>query len=125
MGTQAIAERIMSLAQPVDLTHLSRYTGGDRAVNGEVLTLFATQSVELLDKLDAALKQNDSKTWRDIAHSLKGGARGIGAFQLADTAAALEDANPAEDRGRAARVLDDLKSHTRAVTLFIDKYLAR
>src|SRR5580704_13177269 len=115
MGAQVRTETTMSLARPVDLTHLSRYTGGDRAVNAEVLTLFATQSVELLGKLDAALTQNDSKTWRDIAHSIKGGARGIGAFPLADSAAELEQANPAEDHGRAAQVLDDLKSRTRAV----------
>ena len=120
-----MAEKIMSLARPVDLTHLSRYTGGDRAGNAEGLSLFATQSVELLDKLDAALTQSDSKAWHDIAHSIKGGARGIGAFPLADTAAELEAANPAEDRARAARALDDLKSHALAVTVFIEAYLAR
>jgi HPt (histidine-containing phosphotransfer) domain-containing protein len=120
-----MAEKIMSLAKPVDLIHLSRYTGGDRAVNAEVLSLFATQSVELLDKLDTALTQSDSKAWHDVAHSIKGGARGIGAFPLADTAAELEMANPAEDQERAARALHDLRSHALAVTVFIEAYIAR
>src|SRR5580698_7660047 len=87
----------MTLPRPVDLEHLARYTGGDARVNAEILTLFANQSTDLLHQLDTALTQNDSKTWRDINHSIKGGARGIGAFQLADTAAAAENADPASD----------------------------
>jgi HPt (histidine-containing phosphotransfer) domain-containing protein len=113
----------MSLPRPVDLAHLSRYTGGDAAVNAEVLMLFSNQSVDLLAKLDAALSESDSKTWRDIMHSIKGGARGIGAFQLADVAAEAETADPASDAPLAARALHDLKSRTLAVTLFIEAYL--
>jgi len=92
-------------------------------VNAEVLTLFSNQSAELLAKLDTALSDSDSKTWRDITHSIKGGARGIGAFQLADMAAEAEAANPAVDSQLAARALHDLKSRTLAVTLFIEAYL--
>lgn len=115
----------MSLPRPVDLAHLSRYTGGDRAVNAEVLTLFSNQSVDLLNQLDVALGASDARTWRDITHSIKGGARGIGAFQLADTAAQAEAADPAVDAKLAARALHDLKSRTLAVTLFIEAYLDR
>lgn len=115
----------MSLPRPVDLEHLARYTGGDAHVNAEILTLFANQSTELLHQLDTALSQNDSKTWRDINHSLKGGARGIGAFQLADKAAEAEGADPARDAAVAARALHDLKSRTLAVTLFIEAYLGK
>jgi len=115
----------MGMPRPVDLEHLSRYTGGDMAVNAEILTLFANQSTDLLQQLDAALTQSDSKTWRDINHSLKGGARGIGAFQLADTAAEAENADPACDSAVAARALHDLKSRTLAVTLFIEAYLGK
>ncbi len=115
----------MSSQRPVDLVHLSRYTGGDRSLNAEVLTLFATQSAELLDKLGAALTQSDAKTWRDITHSLKGGARGIGAFPMADMAAEAEETNPAEDQSGATLALHNLKSRAQAVTLFIDAYLAR
>ena len=115
----------MPLPRPVDLAHLSRYTGGDAGVNAEVLTLFANQSGDLLAKLDAALTTSDARTWRDITHSIKGGARGIGAFDLADTAAQAEEADPAHDATQAARALHDLKSRTLAVTLFIEAYLGR
>src|SRR5271168_2734482 len=119
------AKKNMGMPRPVDLEHLSRYTGGDTRVNAEILTLFANQSTDLLHQLDTALTQSDSKTWRDINHSLKGGARGIGAFQLADTAAEAENKDPAHDAALAARALHDLKSRTLAVTLFIEAYLGR
>jgi HPt (histidine-containing phosphotransfer) domain-containing protein len=113
----------MSLPQPVNLAHLARYTGGDAGIDAEVLTLFADQSVDLLKRLEAALAQSDSKTWRNTAHSIKGAARGIGAFLLADTAAQVEATDPASDAGQAARALHDLKSKTLAVTLFIETHL--
>ena len=112
----------MSAAHPVDLAHLSRYTGGDAGINAEVLTLFAGQSVDLLKQLDDALAQADSKVWRLVTHSLKGGARGIGAFALADAAAAAEPVDPS-DAAQAARALHDVKSRALAVTLFIETYL--
>lgn len=92
-------------------------------MNAEILSLFATQSTDLLGRLDAALASGDAKSWREITHSLKGGARGIGAFQLADTAAAAEDADPAADATAAGKALHDLKSRALAVTLFIESYL--
>jgi HPt (histidine-containing phosphotransfer) domain-containing protein len=115
----------MTLSHPIDLAHLARYTGGDSKVNAEILTLFANQSTDLLNRLDAALHQSDTRAWRDVNHSLKGGARGIGAFQLADKAAEAERADPATDARHAARALHDLKSRTLAVTLFIESYLGR
>ena len=45
----------MTLPRPVDLAHLSRYTGGDARINAEILTLFANQSTDLLNQLGDAL----------------------------------------------------------------------
>jgi HPt (histidine-containing phosphotransfer) domain-containing protein len=109
--------------RPVDLTHLSRYTGGDAGVNAEVLTLFADQTVLLLARLDQALSRRDTKAWREVTHGLKGAARGIGAFALADMVAAAEAADPAADAVQAQRALHDIKSKSLAVTLFIETYL--
>ncbi len=105
----------------VDFAHLSRYTGGDAGVTAEVLKLFTKQAAELLARLDASLAQGNVKTWREVTHSLKGAARAIGAFQLADVAARAEEAEPDE----AACALDDLKAHAHAVALFIETYLDR
>lgn len=73
--------------EPIDDAHLARVTLGDRALEREVLTLFAAQSARLLAALaswppDAAA----------VAHTLAGSARAIGAFAAAEAAAELEQA---------------------------------
>ncbi len=115
----------MSVGRPVDLAHLSRYTGGDASINAEVLTLFTGQTVVLLARLDAALAERNTKAWHDTAHGLKGGARGIGAFALADIAAAAEAFDPAASQEGAADSLRQLKHHAETVRLFIEAYLGR
>jgi HPt (histidine-containing phosphotransfer) domain-containing protein len=110
-------------ARPVDLVHLSRYTGGDPALNAEILQLFAGQAAELMTKLQGVLEARDLKGWKDITHSLKGAARGIGAFAMADAAANAEPALPATDNAAAIRALQDLKLEAEAVQLFIGAYL--
>lgn len=116
---------MMPLAtQPVDLDHLARYTGGDAALNAEVLNLFANQSVELLAKLQAVLDASDAKSWKEITHSLKGAARGIGAFGFADAAANAEPAQPAPGNANAVAALDALKREAEAVHRFIAAYLS-
>jgi HPt (histidine-containing phosphotransfer) domain-containing protein len=112
-------------ARPVDLVHLSRYTGGDAALNAEVLQLFVNQAGELVRRMDSVLQAGDGKTWREVAHSLKGAARGIGAFQMADAAAACEPIDPATDNLGAAGALRALKTDSDAVKVFIDAYLDR
>ncbi|MBV9905684.1 MAG: Hpt domain-containing protein, partial [Alphaproteobacteria bacterium] len=73
----------------VDLEHLARYTGGDRAINAEILRLFDGQATELVARLNSILAARDAKSWKEVTHTLKGAARGIGAFPMADAAAAL------------------------------------
>ena len=69
------------IEQPVDIEHLNRYTGGDCVLNEEILQLFATQCREMMAKLESlAAGEADAKSWRETIHTLKGAARGIGAF---------------------------------------------
>ncbi|TGP26551.1 MULTISPECIES: Hpt domain-containing protein [unclassified Mesorhizobium] len=73
-------------SRPVDMAHLARQTMDDRALEQEVLALFVQQALSVRDKiLDA-----DAKERVLLAHSLKGSARGIGAFAVAECAAAIE-----------------------------------
>lgn len=111
-------------AHPVDLDHLARYTGGDAALNAEVLRLFAGQTGELLNRLKEIAELGDGKAWREITHSLKGAARGIGAFALADMAAEAEPIDPKIDASRAHAALRELSSRAQTVRWFIDAYLA-
>lgn len=109
--------------EPVDLAHLARYTGGERALDAEVLRLFANQSAELMRELQAVIAARDSKRWRHIIHSLKGAARGIGAFPLGDAAAEAEPLDPAIETRKALAAVAALKDRTEAVNAFIAAYL--
>jgi len=80
---------------PIDLIHLRRMTLGDSALEREVLTMFLTQADRLLGEL-AALPSDAVA----LAHTLKGSARALGAFGVADRASALE--NAIRDGGDAA-----------------------
>jgi HPt (histidine-containing phosphotransfer) domain-containing protein len=71
----------------LDLDHLSRMTLGDPEVDQEVLEMFAEQAVRLVAAM-AALPADAGA----LAHKLKGSARGVGAFAVADAAASLETA---------------------------------
>jgi HPt (histidine-containing phosphotransfer) domain-containing protein len=72
---------------PIDIAHLKRMTLGDAGLEREVLAMFAGQAVRLVGAL-AALPGDAA----EIAHTLNGSARAIGAFQVADAAEALEAA---------------------------------
>jgi HPt (histidine-containing phosphotransfer) domain-containing protein len=69
----------------LDLDHLERMTLGERELEREVLRLFAQQSADLLARLEKLPREGAS-----LAHTLKGSARGIGAFAVADAAECLE-----------------------------------
>lgn len=109
--------------EPVDLDHLARYTGGDRALNAEVLQLFVGQAGQLLDQLQAVLDASDHKGWRHITHSIKGAARGIGAFALADMAAEAEPLDLTKDTAAALAAIGTLKLRAEAVHRFVRAYL--
>ncbi len=75
------------LLAPVDLVHLRRFTLGNRALELEVLQMFAEQAPLILDRLQHA---RTDKAWRDAAHTLKGSAGAIGAHAVARAAAEAE-----------------------------------
>ena len=109
--------------RPIDLDHLDRYTGGDRALNAEILALFDGQCRDMMARLEAlASGPGDTKAWRDIAHTLKGAARGIGAFALGDAAAEAEQ-QATSDGPAALAALERLKRESAETAAFIAKIL--
>lgn len=113
-----IAER------PIDLGHLDRYTGGSQALNEEILRLFETQCRELLARLELLAGDSDAKTWHEATHTLKGAARGVGAFALADAVAEAEAADPT-DAAKAQAAVARVRARSEAVRRFIEILLSR
>jgi HPt (histidine-containing phosphotransfer) domain-containing protein len=109
---------------PVDLEHLARYTGGDKSLNAEILRLFDGQITEMVTRLQSVLEQRDQKTWRIVTHTIKGAARGVGAFSMGQAAADAEPVDPVSHPDQAGQALDVLKVQGEAVQAFIHDYLA-
>jgi len=72
---------------PIDFDHLRRYTLGDARLEREVLELFCSHAPVLVAELRKAVSD---RAWRDAAHSLKGSARAIGAWEVARAAELAE-----------------------------------
>jgi HPt (histidine-containing phosphotransfer) domain-containing protein len=83
--------------RPLDVDHLERMTLGEKALEREVLEMFLAQSSRLMVTL-ASLPAETAA----LAHTLKGSARAIGAFDVAERAAALEAAGQGDDAALAA-----------------------
>lgn len=76
-----------SQARPIDLVHLAGQTMGDKALEVEVLQMFARQARRALQDMAGA----DSTSVSAAAHKLKGAARAVGAFKVASAAERLEE----------------------------------
>lgn len=103
---------------PIDLDHLSRMTLGDAELEQEVLAMFAEQAVRLLGAMT-----NLPAEAGPLAHKLKGSARGIGAFAVADAAAHLETAiRTGHNRPDALAALKEAVAEVRAAIAVILKH---
>ena len=102
---------------------MDRYTGGDRAINQEILLLFENQCQEMMARLEELTHGTaDAKGWREVTHTLKGAARGIGAFGLANEAAQAETVAPTDAHG-TIEVVQRMKARSEAVFRFIDDFV--
>jgi HPt (histidine-containing phosphotransfer) domain-containing protein len=83
---------LASVERPIDFVHLARTTLGDRSLEREVLQLFERQALTLMTRI----RQVPPGAVAAVAHTLKGSARGIGAWRVARAAEAVELAAHAE-----------------------------
>ena len=77
------------LTGAVDFGYLEAFAAGDAQVVEEVLGLFREQAALWSGLLDPA-----SEGWRDAVHTIKGAARGVGAFPLGDACERAEQMGP-------------------------------
>lgn len=100
----------MSVTSPIDLVYLARQTGGDSELEQELLALFADQCIKHLD----TIRRANAKLGSDAAHTLKGAARAIGAWQVADAAERVEQSltrrSVAEGLGELAVAADEARA---------------
>jgi len=87
LSTATVERGAVSAGDVIDRTHLARMTLGDKRLEREVLELFDRQSELLLARMNDA----PATGIVTLAHTLKGSARGIGAWRVAQAAEATEE----------------------------------
>lgn len=97
--------------KPIDLAHLAAQTMGDKALEIEVLQLFARQARQVMKEI----VEGESTPRAQAAHRLKGAALAVGAVDVASIAGAIEQ-NPAD-----ASLPDTLSAAVLEAELFILK----
>ena len=103
---------------PIDFEHLQRMTLDDAELEREVLAMFSAQAAGLIGTL-ATLPVNAGA----LAHTLKGSARAIGAFAVADAAECLEAVIRSGEDSTAA--LADLGDAVAKARMAVDAMLRR
>jgi HPt (histidine-containing phosphotransfer) domain-containing protein len=97
--------------QPIDFSHLFRMTLGDHSLEREVLQLFGRQTEMLIARMAAT----EPAAAAALAHTLKGSARGIGAWDVASAAEQVEIASAAAgDLKPAIEALSQAAARARA-----------
>lgn len=128
-SSQTVAE---ASAAPFDRRHLAQQTGGDLALQRELLEMFRDRAPLLLDAMQRLIEtpQAPTRALCDLAHQLKGSALAIGAFNVALAAGTVEGRSAGDpcggrtDAGAAvaalaealAQTLPALDAHLRALT---------
>ncbi len=79
----SLVKYVEPVSSPLDLVHLSRQTLGDRELEREILSLFVKQSIQLNERILSSSKLDEQ---HDLAHTLVGSARAVGAWRVAKAA---------------------------------------
>lgn len=108
---------LVPMPMPLDLSYLRSMTLGDERLEREVLEMFKAQTRDLLAQL--ALQPENSA---ELAHTLKGSARAVGAFEVGEAAYALESS--LRERGRFEAAFRQLQGCVSEAFEAIDTHLA-
>jgi HPt (histidine-containing phosphotransfer) domain-containing protein len=96
----------------IDLMHLARQTMGDRALEQEILGMFVHQTQQVRERIVHA----DQAECKRLAHGLRGSAGSVGAFAIADCAAAIEaDPEDAQAKRKLTRLIDEARDFVAAI----------
>ena len=102
----------------VDFGHLASYAAGDDGLIEEVLSLFRHQVEIWMRLLDP---RGEPGVWRDGAHTIKGAALGVGAFELARVCGEAEQGEAAS-LGEKTVMLEHIRDAVNAALADIAAY---
>lgn len=89
--------------QSLDPERIIAITGGDKAVEEQLFTLFFASSERCVSKMEEALAANDLAAWKSVCHEYKGASASLGAVPLSERCGAAEQHSPNPDDFEAIR----------------------
>jgi signal transduction histidine kinase/HPt (histidine-containing phosphotransfer) domain-containing protein/ActR/RegA family two-component response regulator len=107
---------------PVDVRVLQELVGEDPALVRDFLRDFRRSAVGIAAELRAACAAHDLAAVVAAAHKLKSSARAVGAFDLGELCAALEDEGRAKDADAVMVLLGRFETALAAMEAFLDNY---
>lgn len=97
--------------KPIDLVYLARQSLGDKKLETELLTLFERQAIQVLKRLNQMGASGDRRWQSDLAHTLTGSSRAVGAFAVAAASEAydamLQTSAAEPELAKALQILDE------------------
>ena len=104
----------------IDFDHLRLFTEGDPDLERDVLGIFVEQADIWIRNLEDS---RDKKSWADAAHTLKGSARGVGAWRIAEICERAEELFDSSTPTERSITLGDLRAAVAAAIQCIDLHL--
>lgn len=111
------------LDQVFDSSRALSNMGGDQTLLRSMIALFARDAVLTCDRIMQAMQSGDLQELCHLAHSVKGGALAIGAFDCSQAAARLENALRLQDSADIKGLTADALMELDRVRLAVDKGL--
>lgn len=82
-----------------DVVHLSGFTGGDKALEMEILSEFCKNMRESLARIQ---NRTEERSWGEAFHRLKGAARAVGVWSIANWCDQAEECEPSSLKEKQA-----------------------
>jgi HPt (histidine-containing phosphotransfer) domain-containing protein len=118
MARQRADQAFAEASEPIDRAHLARYSLGSPTLEREILGLFLAQLPLSIEQLRFAATDRE---WQVAAHTIKGSARAVGAWQVARLALEAEQTSGAADEDERDRLLSALEEACEIVQAYVDE----
>ncbi|MDD5300923.1 MAG: PAS domain S-box protein [Gallionella sp.] len=120
--TPSVAEKPSPSFAPVDVNVLKALIGDDDAMIREFLHDFRLSAAKIAVELRTACAAGEAATAGALAHKLKSSSRSVGALELGERCAAMEQAGKAGDAETLAVLLPKFEMELAGVERFLDGY---
>jgi HPt (histidine-containing phosphotransfer) domain-containing protein len=112
------ASLLIDTSEPIDRVHLGRYSLGSLSLEREILGLFLAQLPLSIEQLRFAVTDRE---WQIAAHTIKGSARAVGAWQVARLALEAEQTSGVADEEEREKFLAALDEACETIEAYVDE----